>query len=95
MSTRTGEIGTYLMRGERKGETEGKRERKKEARERETFHRIARARISARREEIKGNTGNRGIKKKEDKKKSKYDAGDAICGIGRVAGPYTRKYPRC
>lgn len=31
----------------------------------------------------------------EFKKKTKHDAGDAIRGIGRVAGPYTRKYPRC
>lgn len=95
MSTRTGEIGTYLMRGERKRETEGDRERRLE---REKLSIGLRERVyhfSAQEKDKRGNREKFDEFKKKKEKRTKHDAADAICGIGRVAGPCTRKYPRC
>lgn len=87
------------MRGERKREADGEREKKREkgggSRERNFPWDCASAHIiSARRKEIKREIERIGEFKKQ-KKEKKMMLETAVCGIGRVAGPYTRKYPRC
>lgn len=102
MSTRTGEIGTYLNArrkkgGERRKDKEGEKMEKGGSGERErNFTRDCTSARSTRR--MKKRT--RKIEKNRLNMKKKngeyiYDAGNATCGIGGVAGPYMRKYPRC
>lgn len=86
------------MRGERKGDYRRRQKCERRRLERGKLSMGLRERVlhSARREGVKKRNGENRQSKKKTEREKKYGAGNAICGIGRVAGPsITRKYPRC